>query len=405
MNQDTSDTSDKNYSSLPPPLSWIANFITKYYSNMPKAVQVSVFLIFVAYFVLASIRLLWPLLFPDEYREVRGEVTFLNSEALPDSMAYIEFSGEGLYVYKKPVGLGNKFTYEWILKTPRNKYSEKTRLIFTKYNPCNGRQVYLTGLVISAEQLDKLSSDEKVHLEVDSMFTQIFTNPEEFEESSEPIARALRLNLFTTPAYAQNEKIDIKPMSVDTVDYLINQYEQYRNPVARLKIIDIVSDADTAAVIAQAEKLRQAVIEGDEARTANLSLILSNFELVTILSHDERYQSILDQEFYDRATDIFHTRDDYVVRAVAEFLKTVEDPRCIDGVFTQFYETDDARTKLILLNILKGFSDHPDTNVRNKIHEKLEGWTESLDSTRTDSKLRRPFKETIRKFEMNVDEK
>jgi len=93
------------------------------------------------------------------------------------------------------------------------------------------------------------------------------------------------------------------------------------------------------------------------------------------------------------------------VRAVAEFLKTVEDPRCIDGVFTQFYETDDARTKLILLNILKGFSDHPDTNVRNKIHEKLEGWTESLDSTRTDSKLRRPFKETIRKFEMNVDEK
>lgn len=399
MNHDTSNTNISNLSTMPQPISWLTDFINKYFTNMPKAVQVLVFLLFVAYFIIATVRFLWPVLFPDEYIEVRGEVTFLSSEALPDSVSYIEFSGEGLYVYKKPVGLGDKFTYEWILKSPRNKYSEKLRLIFSKYDQTGGKQIYLTGIVISPKELKQLSSDGKVHLEVDELFTQIFTEIENLDPELEPIESTDITGLFIASAYAQENDTTAQMMTIDTVNYLIDQFIQYRNPVAKLKIIDMISSVDTAIVIAQAERFKHAVITGNKEETANLSYILANLDLVTILSQDERYRSIFDSLFYDQVTQLFKTKDDYIVRGLAELLTRLKDPRCIDSVFEQYLSIDDIRTRLLILNVLNGFTDHPDSTIKRKIHTELKTWSDSTDSKPLEVPVKRQLIESVNRYE------
>lgn len=385
----------ENSRGMPQPLGWIADFINRFFPKMPKTVQVVVFLAFVAYFMFATLRLLWPVLFPTDYIEIRGEVTGQKCLPLPDSLSIMEFSGEGLFVYKKPVGIGDQFTYDWILKIPRSKVDEKQWLALTWYNPIMKRPVILTSKAFSAKELKDHCVDGKVHLEIDSSITNISVASCNREANN--LLSSLS-ELFVKQAIAQPQNKMQKAMPLDSINFLLRQYEKVRNPVVQLQIIKTFSTADTSAVLVLAENLKEAVIENKKTDIAVNAPLLSNSDLLAIFTADGKYAALFDSLFYSKAVQLIHTGAVYECQSIAKLLHNLQDPRSVNHIFQEFSRTDSPKAKQLFLYILEGFAKTSKLNLKIRIKKKLEQWLEEAQHGEERSRINKTIKQTLFKF-------
>lgn len=389
QNNDSPATDESSAKGMPQPLGWMAGFISKNFSKMPQVVQITVFLAFVVYFMFATLRLLWPLMFPPEYIEIRGDVIGVDCTPLPDSLVRVEFSGEGLFVYKKPVGLSDKFTYEWILKVPRTRSEEKLWLALTMFSPEFRRPVILASEAFSPRELqNKKDADGKVHLIIDNPVTSIALVS--CDEKNEITAHSTISEFLIKSAVASPAQTEKPSLSPDSVKLLIQNYEKLLNPVAQLRIMEKLSRADTNAVYMIADKLHKAVMNGSSAQVALYAPLLTSNESITVLSDT----TIFDNDFYDKAITMVASGPSYASHNMAVLLRKLHDPRALNYVFAQFAKSDNPRVRNLLLSILEGFEQE-----RNKpVREKIINWLKENQTREKSPVVQRSIRESIKRF-------
>ncbi len=390
QNHDSPATGNLIAKGMPQPLGWMAGFISNNFSKMPQLIQITVFLAFVIYFMFATLRLLWPLIFPSEYIEIRGDVLSVDCSPLPDSLVKVEFSGEGLFVYKKPVGLGDKFTYEWILKVPRTRGVEKLWIALTMFSPELRRPIILASEAFSPKELqNKKDSAGKVHLIIDNPVTRIAVANCDNEKNT-TLSGAFIADFFVRSAVAASAQKEKRSLSADSVYQLIHDYEKFLNPVAQLRVMEKLSQGDTNAVYIIANKLKKAVVENSTAQVTIYAPLLTSIENITILSDT----TVFNKKFYSKAIDMVATGPAYASHNMAVLLQKLHDPRMLDYVFEHFTKSENARLRNLLISILEGFQQE-----RNKpVREKIVNWLKEKQKTEKSPLVERSIREKIKKL-------
>lgn len=367
-----------NLSGLPQPFRFMAYLIDKYFIKMKPWVQILIILGFFLLLMLAGLKALWPdLLTPKKespFVELRGSVTGPEGVDLPDSLWAIELFSEDLFVKKAVVA--DRFSYQWILKVPKEKMDAAQRFKFVKYDPeARKTQQLGSGAGYSRNDLYRYtqqSKDGEVHFQLDYITMELVMDSTVLRVLPSALRPAALFPILHQTSSSQSKRQYELKISSDSLDAVFKEYKTSANPVQQMMMREILVETGTSTMLALADSLKRAVARNQKGSISDFALALTEYDSLGQLTSSGRYSDRFDRRFYDKAIELLHTGNEFESRNLATFLRKIQDARSIDPLFREFSHSDNVRAQRLCIYVLETFSLNTGAQVRGKVKTWLE---------------------------------
>ncbi|HTY38222.1 MAG TPA: hypothetical protein VMH23_13985 [Bacteroidota bacterium] len=346
------------------------DFIRDNFNSMPAPVRVLVYLLFVAYFLLTSVRQLWPdvwNLIWDSEQEVAGEIRAADGSYLSAASWLTEINGERLYVKKMKVA-DDRFYYQWILKfTPKQLHTNVHFDVAEFYQDPQNAQIkgsrFLFGVALTPAGLKaREKSDGEVVLALDLdrrslNYVAPITHPDTTSATN-----VGSLSWLIPSAYAQS-KSPMKTLSKDSASFLLRTFRQQTDPVSDRETRYLLPAGGSAITIAAAESLVVAARHGNKGAMADYAGVLTEYDSLFLFTSAGSASKVFTNQFYAAFVPVIRTGNEYESRRVAWFLYKLQDARSLPYIFAEYSNARDTRAKKLCLYALEAFAWNGDANV------------------------------------------
>ncbi|HUI31921.1 MAG TPA: hypothetical protein VLX91_17055 [Candidatus Acidoferrales bacterium] len=380
-------------SSLPPPFNWIANFIDKYFIRMPRPVQVGVFVVFVLYFLVGSVKLFAPEIWDSVWSadiEIEGVLTGSGGNVVVDTVGQYSLSGQSLFVTKdfpNPM-VPTECEFHWILKVPRQDMDQQRTFTLmdgflekgairttprTLLNHRTGNEVKLA--------LTEIPATVKVKIDyLDTSGTQLSS------------MNMFSGNLLFPPAwYGRVQQSSVRP---DSVGILLERLTEPKYARVQLQIRQLLTNGGSDVMKIVADSLRNALLGGRVSNAGLYALALSDFDSLALFSASPLYRKIFADPFYEKAADLIRTGDQLQSNYMATLLHNLQDARSTKYVIQAFQQSSSESAQGLCLYVIGAFSANSSKELKSSIKSQLQ----ALNASNLSQTIRDALGQTIQKF-------
>ena len=378
-------------------LNTMFDFIVRVFKDMPKVVQVAVYVFIVGLFAFGFLRLLQQFVKPSEV-DIRGDIALMGRGAIPDSMSPVEVYGEKFFVAKTWTGDG--FIYEWILTLAPGELAAEQQLVLSKYNPETRRSMpFGRGGRFSRailRSLSEKSADKKVHLALDDILMAIDLDTTVHKLALAEDQRVSPFNMSSFLAFAGQAE-QRQGITLDSSRALVRQFKRSNNAAMQIQINRDISRGSSAIMLDIADSLKTAVLSGRKSDVALFASLLANSDSLAELTSAGLHSDRFDLHFYQEAVGLLNIGDEFEQRNIATLLWRLQDARAIGPVFGVFDAANNPTTKKLCLYVLGAYATNSDPAVKRRVCN----WLELEERNTTSEEMRTAIGQTVRRFLAN----
>lgn len=384
-------------SNLWSPLSGLWGFIEKNFSKMPRPVQVSVYVVIVIYFLLASIRLVapeaWDALWNSDV-EIQGVLTKPNWGGVEDTTGTHFLSGTQLYVTKDhPNPNSPRYYFRWILKADRQKLDDP--VFFSVMEGTLEKGIFR----ITPRELIDHTTNGYVRMEFRDIPLTGMVRIGFFEETPVVTTASLVPAVWEAPFPQYQKSYKSKnPVNPDSVGIFLQRLLLPEFASSELTIRNILVGGGIPAMKVVADSVRTAVFDGRTSAAAMYALALSDYPSLYLFSTSESYSKVFEDPFYQKASRLLYEGNKKEGLYMATLLHNLQDARSLKYVFDAYDKATSDPSKGLCIYIVSSFVTNSSTGLKSDLSAKLK----SLMERTTSKDLRTALGETEMKFEKSV---